>query len=762
MVRVSKFWLAVVLCCLSLTNWASAQIIIVPHPPHRLPRPRPIPSPQPTYRVQSVDMQATVRDQLAQVQVSQVFQNTSSQTIEASFFFPLPDSASVSGLTLLVDGKELPGKLLKKEEAKRIYEETVRRNRDPALLEYMGQGLYQTSVFPIPAQATRTVQIRYSQLLKQDSGLIDLSLPLGTNKFSNKPVDSLKVNLRIETTSPIKSLHSPTHGLTIKREDDTHAVCSLDLQNVVTTEDLRLLFGTQTGPIGMHVLSYRPQAGEDGYFLMLASPEVKAAQQQVIDKTVVVVVDKSGSMSGDKITQAREALKFVLRQLRPGDLFNIVAYDSAVETFRPELQKADEATINAAVGYAEGLFAGGSTNIDGALQTTLKMLTDSSRPNYVLFMTDGLPTVGEQNEIKIAQNAKQSNQVQARMFNFGVGYDVNSKLLDRLSREQRGLSLYVKPKENIEAPVAALTQKITSPLLTSLALDWSFDTPVTAGQAAPVSRVYPRQMPDLFVGDQLVLVGRYRLNGAAKVKLTGRVGSETREFTFPAELVAQSMGESNGFIEKLWASRRIGEIIDDLDLNGQNQELVDELVQLSIKHGIMTPYTSFLADERTDLAAARSNRRLATESLSENLSVVSGASGFNQRAGKQRLFDGTTDRLAVSGPETAKSEPAPAAQPAAKRLRYLSLEGESKELDSVLSLGQKTFYRRNKQWRDGSVTPEQEKQAKRVKQFSPEYFELANKNGPELAKYLAFTEPVLINLNDEIYLIEPDAEPATE
>ena len=316
-------------------------------------------------------MQAQVRDQAAQIQISQVFENVGSQTIEASLYFPLPDTAAVSGLTLLVDGQELPGKLLPKAEARRIYEETVRRQRDPALLEYIGQGLYQTSVFPIPARATRKVEIRYTQLLSKDSGLIDLTLPLGTNKFSSRPIDKLTVTVRIEATDAIKTIHSPSHSIDIERSDTNRAVCRLALSNVSAPDDFRLLYGTQNGLVGMNVISYRPNANEDGYFLLLASPEVKSAMETKVDKTVVLVVDKSGSMSGAKMEQAREALKFVVRQLRPTDTFNIVAYDSSVESFRPELQRADEATIKAAVGYAEGLFAGGGTNIDGALQSAL-------------------------------------------------------------------------------------------------------------------------------------------------------------------------------------------------------------------------------------------------------------------------------------------------------------------------------------------------------------------------------------------------------
>lgn len=766
--RVVTFCTGFLLALCLLATPVSAQVIIIHNPP--LPRPIPRPPVPPIrvteYRIQSVDMHAQVRDQAAQVQISQVFENVGSQTLEASLYFPLPDTAAVSGVTLLVDGKELPGKLLPKDEARRIYEETVRRQRDPALLEYIGQGLYQTSVFPIPARATRKVEIRYSQLLVKDSGMIDLMLPLGTTKFSSKPIDKLNVTVRIESGDAIKTIHSPSHRVDLERPDSNHAVAKLSLSGVYAPDDFRLLYGTQNGLVGMNVVSYRPSPQEDGYFLLLASPEVKSAMESKVDKTIIVVVDKSGSMSGPKIEQARDALKFVVRQLRPGDTFNIVAYDSAVDMFRPELQRADEATVKAAVGYADGLFAGGGTNIDGAMQTALKMLVDKSRPNYVLFLTDGLPTVGETNEMAITRNATSANTVAARVFNFGVGYDVNSRLLDRISREFRGQSVYVKPNENIETQVAVLYNKIGSPLLTDITLTWEFDQPAAADAAPALSRMYPKQLTDLFQGEQLVMVGRYRTTGTAKVTLAGSVSGEKRSFTFPATLVPHSSNEMHGFVEKLWATRRIGEIIDELDLKGQNKELIDELVQLSMKHGILTPYTSFLADERTNLLARSENAGVALDNVEKQLQQnSSGRAGFAQREAKGRLqgagggYGGApAAALAVPTTEAARKLVESGAR---NRAFYEDAEGNSYVAESIQNIGQKTFYRRGTQWRDSTVTPEQEKAAKRVKQFSPEYFELATKHGGHLSKYLAFSEPVLVNLGDVTYQIDPPDEDGT-
>ena len=755
------FWTLVVAAFAALfANLAQAQVVIIDHGT-RIIRPVPTrPAPPPSfYKVRSVDMNVSVKDQIATVQLSQVFQNVSSQVLEAQLLFPMPENAAVSQLTLLVDGKELAGKLMKKEEARAIYESIVRQRKDPALLEYLGQGLFQTSVFPVPPNAERKVEIRYQQLLRSESGVVDLLLPIGTHKHAHHPVETLNVTVRVETSDPLKNLYSPTHAVEVQRPDDRHALCKMTLHNVSNPDDFRLLFGTERGAVGMNVLSYRPKDSEDGFFLMLASPDVRP-DAKPLPKTCVFVIDRSGSMTGPKFDQARGALKFLLQQLRPEDIFNVVIYDSTVESFRPELQRADEATIKAALGFADGLYVGGGTNIDGALQAALNQLADPKRPNYVLFLTDGIPTVGEVNEQRIAAKAKEANKVNARIFNLGVGFDVNSRLLDRLSRDHRGQSVYVRPNENIEASVATLYRKIGSPVLTDIVLNVEFDTVVPASTTPLISRTYPRQLTDLFQGEQLVWVGRYRQAGAAKVTLTG-VAGDKKTFIFPANFVAKSNDETFGFVEKLWATRRIGEIIDELDLRGQNQELVDELVRLSVQHGIMTPYTSFLADENVRLADT-SNFGRASDVARRELSKADGASGFEQRAFKGQLQTAQNAPSGYSGgaglpaAKAAKPQSGPSASLARSNRGKSLSEDKSEAAESNLrQVGQKSFFRKNNQWQDSTVTDEQAKKATRIRQFSREYFDLAAKHST-LAKYIAFDEPVLVNLGDTTYQIDPE------
>jgi Ca-activated chloride channel family protein len=351
------------------------------------------------------------------------------------------------------------------------------------------------------------------------------------------------------------------------------------------------------------------------------------------------------------------------------------------------------------------------------------MLHDSNRPSYVFFMTDGQPTVGERSEVKIAAGAAQANTVHARMFAFGVGYDVNGRLLDRLARELRGQSVYVRPNENIEAPVSALYAKVGSPVMTGVAIDIQLD-------GGSVSRVYPRQLPDLFRGDQLVLVGRYKKGGAARIRLTGNAGNKQQSLTYQDAFNDVVHDESNAFVARLWALRRIGEIIDDLDLHGRNQELVDELVTLSKHYGIMTPYTSFLTDDNVNLSDLRSNVTVAAQAVNVKLNVVDGLSGFAQREQKAAFQNATN----------LQSAQAIAAEPSQQ---------------AVQNIGRKAFFKKNRIWQDSTVTSEQARNAIHVAQFSREYFDLMSADKGRAAQYLTLNEPVLVNIGARTYQIDP-------
>jgi Ca-activated chloride channel homolog len=454
---------------------------------------------------------------------------------------------------------------------------------------------------------------------------------------------------------------------------------------------------------------------------------VKAEATSVASKTVVFVLDKSGSMSGQKIEQARNALKFVLNNLRDGDTFNIIAYDDKVESFKPELQRFDADMRTQAIRYVENIRDGGSTNINGALQAAFNMIGDTRRPAYVIFLTDGLPTAGVTGESEIAANARNANRSKARLCVFGVGYDVNARLLDRLSTENAGTTEYVKPAEDIEAAVARFYGRITAPVLTNVKVELA---------NSDLNRIYPKETPDLFSGSQIVLAGRYRTAGATTLRITGSANDKLQTFEFPVSLAEKSNDDSYGFVEKLWATRRVGEIINELDLKGRNAELIDELVRLSTKHGILTPYTAFLADERTDLHAVRANGKQAElnsfdapDSFAQN---ASGAAGVNLRGAKGQMQRSVQVQSGQQG--------------------YVNAEGKYQLELGCTVVGNTAMFKRNGAWVDPSVTPDEEKKAEVVEQFSERYFELARDNG-NLRRFLSLPEGCTVRDGRQVYKV---------
>jgi len=685
------------------------------------------------FAVKTVSVDASIKDQVAEVQFTQVFRNLSNQPMEVSYIFPVPADAVISQFTLLIDGKEVPAKMYTKEEAHRIYEGIVRTKRDPAILEYMGYGALQTNVFPLPPYGERRISLRYTQICRRDREVTEFLFPLSQGKLSGKPIEEIKLTVRLDNSGRIKSVYSPSYAVNVDRPSDNSAIVRYTARAVSPADDFRLLWSLSEQPIGATVVSFRPSDREDGYFLLLASPEVKASESKVLSKTVVFALDRSGSMAGQKVEQARNALKFVLNNLREGDTFNIIAYDDRVETFKPELQRYNEESRAQAMRFIDSINDGGSTNIDGALKRAFELVGETGRPSYVIFLTDGLPTAGEQNPANIAASARSANRGKARLFTFGVGFDVNARLLDQLTTENSGTTEYVRPNENIEASVSKFYGKMSAPVLTHVSIDLPH---------ADVNRVYPREVPDLFAGGQIICVGRYRARAETRIILKGRIADREQTFEFPVRLAGVSGDETYSFVEKLWATRRVGEIINQLDLQGRNQELIDELVRLSTKHGILTPYTAFLADERTNLLALRENADLAEQAAfvdGDGLSNVTGSTAVNLRAAKADM------QRAAAVPQQGQQG-------------YVDAKGYLRMEANLQVVGNKALFKRSNRWVDPSVTAEEEKKAEVVEQFSDRYFDLARTN-VNLRRYLALPEGCTVRIDGQVYQINAAQQP---
>lgn len=760
---------------LSAQAWAQATSI---------PRPQPLPIPIPTanFEITRLDVQATVRQQSARVRVSNVLKNHSAGQIEAAFLFPLPDDAVVGSLTLLVDGKELTGQVLEAAEARRIYEATVRRQRDPALLEYAGRRLLRSAVFPIPAGAERTVEFEYVVLPVVRGSLRELRLPLravrgaqalGAVDAAPLNVQQVSVNVTLHSEGPLTTLYSPSHAEVRIEGSDNLQTVSLQQQAGGVPGDFVLMYASDGQDGVPTVLSYRRDPAEPGYFMVLAAPADQKTSPLPGGRSIVVVIDRSGSMRGEKFQQAQQGIRRLLESLQAEDHFNLVVYDSDVELFRNDLQPATPANLQAAMHWADTLKAQGGTNISEALRAALQLTAKGERPSWVLFLTDGLPTAGVTDERKIAEVAVEANAGHARIFSLGVGYDVNSRLLDRLSAGHRGRTQYVLPGEQIDRAVAAIESGISSPLLTDLQARL---TDANGGELEGITRTWPRSSTDIYKGEVFVLTGRYRTPGAVKVQLTGRHAGAEVLLSGAGELTAQSHDSSLSFVERLWAARRIAELTAHMDQNGEQDELLSELLELSKRHGILTRWTSFLADERQSLDSMTALPQLRG-AVREQARRVSGAEAIQSRSDLQKLFGSGSVPLSVrAGSPAAGSggggSPLPGGMPAGAALS--SAEGLTAGSDrrglaggngnpgpqpdlTPRTVAGRTFFWKDGCWMDVRLKSADRSGARRVRLFSEEYFGLIEKEADAALCLAEFgQQPVLIRLGGVVYLVDPE------
>ncbi|MBW2704157.1 MAG: VWA domain-containing protein, partial [Deltaproteobacteria bacterium] len=528
--------------------------------------------------------------------IDQVFINSTNRNLEATYIFPLPKGATVDDFYLYINGKRIKGEILESNRARNIYEGIVRRMEDPGLVEYIGHDLFKCRVYPVPRKGEQRFEMKFSQVMPFEAGLTKYVYPMRTDKQSARTLQDFTMSVKIESKVPIKNIYSPSHNIYSRKKDDHHAVAGFEKNAALLDRDFELFFTVSEKEVGLNLLTFR-EPGEPGFFMIMASPKSKFRNTEIIGKRITFVIDTSGSMSGAKMKHAKKALKYCLEHLNGDDLFNVVRFSTDVEAFRKTPVSASKDNIQQAVNFVSRMEAAGGTAIDESLQMALAGHKNSKEPNLVVFITDGHPTVGETDPGRIVKNVTKANRVAAKVFVFGVGNEINTHLLDRISGENNADSTYVKPNAEIAKLLGGFYDKISHPVLSDLKLDF--------GKIHEYD-VLPKRMPDLFKGSQLIVFGRYRNEGHTALTLTGHAGDKTKKFTFEGKFAKRN--KDNDFIPRLWATRKIGYLLDNIRLQGQQKELVDEVIRLAKRYGIVTPYTSYLVTEDTPKVAVRGQR----------------------------------------------------------------------------------------------------------------------------------------------------------
>jgi Ca-activated chloride channel family protein len=752
---------------------AQAQGIIIPRPcPRPVVRcPQPTEIPQRPLKVKSIRFTAKITDQVAVTHVEQVFENDTPFVLEGVYFFPLPDHVSITEFAMWDGDKRLVGEVRSRDEARRIYNDIVRSRRDPALLEYAGKNLFQASVFPIQPHSDKKIELTYSQVLRNEGGTVAYRYPLGTGWQSqgfwaqpprpgpwprresepeNRQVrpggsslGQIAASVEIASKAAIKGIYSPSHDIDIKRDGERKARLSFESRGGVQT-DFQLFYTLSDQDFGMSLLTYR-DPGKDGFFLLLVSPKAGLDDREVSAKDVIFVLDTSGSMAEEgKMDKARAALRLGVGSLNPRDRFNIISFAGEERLMSESPITASDDGKKQAREFIERMRATGGTNINDALMAAFKQIQPGERPQMIVLMTDGQPTVGETKAGRIMANIKQANKANIRLFTFGVGYDVNTVLLDGLANENRGAVAYIEPKEDIEVKVSNFFAKVNNPVLSDLKIDWG---------GVETELVYPRETPDIFHGSQLVLVGRYRPRPSAnRLTLTGKVNGRERRFMYD-DLQFPEKESDNEFLPHLWAMRRVGHLLDQIRLNGQSKELRDEIVELGTRYGIVTPYTSYLVLEpemRRTLSALGPEDVFGMESRSEG-----GPIGGRARSRRSDADPASQPPPAAAPvPKSVAGNDAVAFSKNKEELRNAdNLARASSPMSNNRIVAGKNFYLNNGVWNDIEFKAEAKLPVVKLKFASEEYFNLIAKE-PKLAEYFALGQNVVVVWKGNVYQVE--------
>ncbi len=765
---------AALLGLLLFVSLAQGQGIILPGPcPRPIPRCPPTPEvPQQPLKVKSIKFTTKISDQVAVTHVEQVFENDTPFVLEGVYFFPLPDNVSITEFAMWDGDKRLVGEVRSRDEARRIYDSIVRSRRDPALLEYAGKNLFQASVFPIQPHSDKKIELTYSQILTGENGTVGYRYPLGTgwrangfapnpprpipmprNQIGERPTHSprtlpgsISAQIEIISSVPLKGVYSPSHELEIKRDGEKKARISFEARSSAAQPDFQLFYNWSAQDFGASLLTYR-EPGKDGYFMLLLSPKAELDARNVAAKDVIFVLDTSGSMGEDnKMEKAKAALRHGVNTLDARDRFNIVSFAGEEHLLNETLLAGNDDGKRQAREFIDRMKATGGTNINDALLAAFKQanpggkLEPSERTQMIVLITDGQPTVGETQPKRIMEHIRQANKTQIRLFTFGVGYDVNTLLLDSLANENRGTVGYIEPNEDLEVKVSNFFGKVNHPVLSDVKINWG---------GAQTDLVYPRVTSDIFHGSQLVLVGRYRdgLKEKLRVSVTGNVNGRERRFVYDG-LSFPEKQTSHEFLPNLWAMRRVGHLLDQIRTNGESKELRDEIIQLGTRYGIVTPYTSYLVLE-PGMQVAGMPGALTVDGQSSG-------GGGRARAGKPMSASGTSPQLMIPDPAAISGKDAVVLSKEKEKLsRADKLEtSESAVGSSMRQVSGKTFYQREGVWTDSEFKAEDKLPVVTLKFGNDDYFNLIGQE-PKLADYFALGERVTVVWKGKVYKVEP-------
>ena len=537
----------------------------------------------------SVDVAVQIDERIARTRTDQIFTNHAEWEVEGIYEFTLPEGAIITDLVLWIGDKRIQGEVLEKEEARRTYDDIVGRRIDPALIEQVTPNQFRLSIFPFPANGSRRVEFEYMQLLESRNGRLDYSFPLApeTDQPLQMELFVLRAQVRSQHAFEVTASGLPRLTEIDQPEDQRSANIFFGDEQIKPREDFTLTIRQTDDRPKPSVLSFAPRANDDlGYYALWLPPLPELTQGDPLPRSLTFVIDISSSMQQGKLQAVKGALIAAIDALDSADLFNIVVFTHRADSFAAAPVPADPANKRAATAFINQQDALGVSNFKAGLGRAMQQAFPANRVNHVIFLTDGLPTLGEIELEPLSEMIGQWSAGQARLFTIGVGQDVDQGFLTGLAEEHRGEAYFLSDEGDIEAALQELFESFTFPIL--LLDELSFDQ-------VEIHDIHPRGLETLAAGRELFQVGRYRGGGTFTLSLTGHVGEENVSLDFPLEFTQTDV--SGGLIPRLWAYQKIQALEEQIARFGEQQELLDDILALGLEYRLVTRRTSLFAPD---------------------------------------------------------------------------------------------------------------------------------------------------------------------
>lgn len=697
-----------------------------------------------TITPQSETVEVRIKNQQATTQIQQAFYNSFNRKTQGSFYFPIPHQKAVQDLTFTLNGKSMKAEKLDEATVLQLQKDHIQKHLDPSLLQVYGQDLYQINLGEIEPRSKKQITISYKENLLKNSNITAYDYPFHLQK-KQTALENISFKVSIFSDESIKDIYSPTFNIASARTNEHEAIVEFEEQNYQLNRDFKLFYSTDSNDIGTTLITHKETTEEEGYFYLNLTPAIEIEHLEILEKDITFVLDCSGSMVGEKMEQAKKALLFCVKNLNENDRFNIVRFSTEAEALFDELEGFNEGNLTQALAYIKALKATGGTNIDEALDLALDVEKSHERPYMVVFITDGKPTIGVTKELPLIESVQRNNKNNAKIFTFGIGDDLNARLLDRINETTKAYGTYIGTDENIEIKITNFYNKVSSPILTDVTL---------AFEGVNASKIYPQDLPDLSKGNALMVFGKYQKGGNAKAVLKGKMNGVEQQFDF--DLNFEDINAENNFIESLWSTRQVGYLLNEIRSNGEYEDTKQEIVHLSQKHGIITPYTTHLIlqqeaqkeSENAEIPSLNSINLqvLDKEQLLKKVAQMEYDNMLNKRTGAESVqASREVNALCQASNESQMTQ-------GQNRLNYAEHKGKFQNIqDRIQTIQDQVFFNNKDTW-SATYLDLNPIETKKIQFNSSAYFELLQ-NDPAIAPYLSLGRSIQFTHNQVHYHI---------